>query len=102
MSADSVPAEAATIHVRVVYALPERAWSVDLDLPSATTAAEALTRSGLASQVPGLDAATLACAIFGKPVSWATLLRDGDRLELLRPLLADPKQARRRRARGGA
>jgi putative ubiquitin-RnfH superfamily antitoxin RatB of RatAB toxin-antitoxin module len=90
-----------TIGVEVVYALPERAWSVRLELSSDATAADALARSGFATTIPGFDAAALGYAIFGKPVSAATLLRDGDRLELLRPLIADPKQARRERVRRG-
>ena len=88
-----------TIRVEIVYALPRQAWSVVLEMPVGTTASEALARSGFATSVPGFDAVQLGYAIFGKSISAATLLRDGDRLELLRPLIADPKQARRRRAR---
>ena len=88
------------IRVSVVSALPERAWTVALELPAMTTAAEAMARSGLVDTVPGLDATRISFAIFSQPVAGATVLRDGDRLELLRPLQADPKQARRRRARG--
>jgi putative ubiquitin-RnfH superfamily antitoxin RatB of RatAB toxin-antitoxin module len=91
-------AEGATIRVSVVYAQPERAWVVDLELPAGATASEAMTRSGVAAQVPGLDVERIAFAIYGKAIEPGTLLRDGDRLELLRPLVADPKQARRRRA----
>ncbi|MBS0463251.1 MAG: RnfH family protein [Proteobacteria bacterium] len=86
--------------VTVVCALPERAWLVDLKLPVGATAAEAVERSGLRGCTPGFDQLDVTLAIFGKPVTPATVLRDGDRVEVLRPLLADPKQARRRRARG--
>lgn len=89
---------ATTIRVTVAYAMPARAWSAMLDLPVGATAADALARSDFAAQVPGFDAATLAFAIWSKAITPATMLRDGDRLELLRPLKADPKQARRRRA----
>jgi putative ubiquitin-RnfH superfamily antitoxin RatB of RatAB toxin-antitoxin module len=89
------------IRVEVVYAMPHRAWSVVLQLPSGAIASEALARSGLASEVPDFDAAGLGYAIFGKAITATTELRDGDRLELLRPLVADPKQARRRRAKRG-
>ncbi len=99
MSAERIPA--GTLRVEVVYALPQQAWSVVLELPAGAIASEAIARSGYAALVPGFDATTLACAVFGKPVSAATVLRDGDRLELLRPLVADPKQARRVRARQG-
>ena len=87
-----------TIRVEVIYALPQQAWSAVLELPVGTTASEAVERTGFGLRIPGFDAAKLGLAIFGKAISPATLLRDGDRLELLRPLIADPKQARRRRA----
>lgn len=100
MPVDVMSAEATAIRVAVVYALPEQAWTMQLDMPRGTTVAEAVERSGLATQVPGFDTAALTFAIYGKAVTPETLLREGDRVELLRPLLADPKQARRRRARG--
>jgi len=97
-------AEAASgsVRVEVVYALPGRAWSARIDLPAGATAAQALEQSGFEASIPGIDVAALAFAVFGRPVNATTVLRDGDRLELLRPLLADPKQARRRRARAGS
>ncbi len=96
-----MPAEAPAdaMKVEVIYALPQQAWSVVLELPDGATASEAVTRSGFATLIPGFDEASLGYAIFGKAISAATLLCDGDRLELLRALIADPKQARRRRAK---
>ena len=97
-----MPAEnqGVAMRVEVIYALPDRAWSARIELPEGSTAAEALSRSGLPGQVPGMEPATLGYAVFGRPIGPQTILRDGDRLELLRPLNADPKQARRRRALG--
>lgn len=92
-----MPAET-SMKVEVIYALPQQAWSVVLELPDDATAADAVARSGFATLIPGFDEASLGYAIFGKPISAAAVLRDGDRLELLRALIADPKQARRRRA----
>jgi putative ubiquitin-RnfH superfamily antitoxin RatB of RatAB toxin-antitoxin module len=89
------------LRVEVIYALPQQAWSAVLQLPYGTTASEAVMRSGFASKIPGFDTANLGYAIYGKSISAATVLRDGDRLELLRPLIADPKQARRQRAKQG-
>jgi putative ubiquitin-RnfH superfamily antitoxin RatB of RatAB toxin-antitoxin module len=86
------------IRVEVIYALPDRSWSAALELPSGAIASEAVARSQFVISIPGFDAATLSYAIFGRAISATTVLRDGDRLELLRPLIADPKQARRRRA----
>ena len=90
------------IRVEVVYALPHRAWSAVLELPLAAIASEAVARAQFAASIPGFDTTHLSYAIFGKAVNATTVLRDGDRLELLRPLIADPKQARRRRATRGA
>lgn len=108
---------AQTIRVEVVYALPERAWRVLRVLPGDATVAMAVAAamaelqaaglpisessvSGLVSSlVSGLPSSELQLAIFGRVVEPHTPLQDGDRVELLRPLLADPKQARRQRAK---
>ena len=90
--------ESAPLRVEVVYALPERYWSVRLSLPDGATVADALA---LAAKEPGFSGTTVApagLAVFSRPVTTDTRLRDGDRVEILRPLLADPKQARRERA----
>jgi hypothetical protein len=91
-----MPAE--TMRVEIVYALAQQAWTSVMELPIGATASDAVMRSDFASRVPGFDLAMLGYAIFGKTISASTVLRDGDRLELLRPLVADPKQARRQRA----
>lgn len=93
-------AEARSIGVGVVYALPERAWTVKLELPDGATVGDAVARSGLECLLAERDMTQISFAIFGQPASERTLLRDGDRVELLRPLQADPKAARRRRAKG--
>jgi uncharacterized protein len=85
------------IDVAVVYALPDRQWLVSLRMPQGTRVAEAIERSGLARQVPD-DIAALPVGIFGRPSTRETELRDGDRVELYRPLLCDPKETRRKRA----
>lgn len=80
------------ICVEVIRAWPRRHEVVTLRLPDATTVADALAASGFT-----LDGIA-GCAVFGERVSNGDGLRDGDRLELLRPLQIDPKDARRRRA----
>jgi len=79
--------------VEVIRALgPTAIDRVALELPDGARVADALRRSGL-------DAPELAgIAVYGERVALDTLLHDGDRVELLRPLSVDPKQARRRRA----
>ncbi|MFY2764997.1 RnfH family protein [Arenimonas sp. MALMAid1274] len=85
--------------VEVVYALPDRSWRVAVQLPAGATVADALALADLGAQVPGLDVDPARLAVFGRSATLQTTLHDGDRVEILRPLLADPKQARRERAR---
>ncbi len=85
------------LRVIVAYAAPGIEAVVALELPAGSTVADALTASQLLER-PNVDAAGLACAIHGERADPSTPLRDGDRVELLRPLRTDPKDARRRRA----
>ena len=80
--------------VEVIRAWPHRFESVRLDLPEGATVADALAASGFAGE------ARAAVAIHGVSATGGTVLSEGDRVEVLRPLLIDPKEARRRRARG--
>jgi hypothetical protein len=86
------------IHVEVVYALPDRYWSVPLELATGATVSEALAVAGIARLAEGIEVDPARLAIFSRPAQLSTVLREGDRLEVLRPLLADPKQTRRTRA----
>lgn len=83
------------LRIRVIYALADRQESVDLQLPPGTSLTEAVERSGLLQKFPEAAARPLECAIFGRAVPLTYELRDGDRIEILRPLLVDPKQSRR-------
>ena len=87
------------IEVEVVYALPRTQTVVTLKVPVGTTVRDAIDRSGIAVRPAGGDWNTVAVGICGKRTSLATLLHEHDRVEVYRPLIADPKQARRRRAR---
>lgn len=86
------------IRVRVVYALPERQSVVDLRLPVECTVRDAVTRSGLLERYPQAAKRPLECAVYGRVVALDDRLRAGDRVEILRPLIVDPKQARRQAA----
>ena len=88
------------LEIEVVYARPEEQAVVALSVPAGTTAAEAARRSGLTERFPEI-AAGAKLGVFGKVVAPDTPLAAGDRVEIYRPLVADPKQARRGRA-GGA
>jgi len=86
--------------IQVVYAKPDQQSIVELDVPDGTTAFEAAVRSGLANQFPDIDLDTIPMGIFGVRVKTATttILHPGDRVELYRSLLVDPKESRRTRA----
>jgi putative ubiquitin-RnfH superfamily antitoxin RatB of RatAB toxin-antitoxin module len=86
------------ISVTVALALPERQEVVALRLEDGSTVADALERSGLAGRFQ-VDLAAAPVGIWSRPCERSALLRDGDRVEIYRPLRADPKEMRRRRAR---
>jgi putative ubiquitin-RnfH superfamily antitoxin RatB of RatAB toxin-antitoxin module len=86
------------ITVTVVYALPDAATEIAVRLPAGATIAEAIDRASLAAGMEGADPSRCPVGIFGKRAQRDTVLCDGDRVELYRPLIVDPKQARRRRA----
>jgi putative ubiquitin-RnfH superfamily antitoxin RatB of RatAB toxin-antitoxin module len=88
--------DASTITVSVVYALPDRYWSADVRVPATATVGDALGLAALV--VDGMEVAADRLAVFGRTVTLASPLRDGDRIEILRPLATDPKDARRQRA----
>ena len=85
--------------VTVAYAAHGVEALVTLALPGGATIDDAIAASGIATRLE-LDAAQLQCAIFGQRAKVGTPLADGDRVELTRPLTADPKRARRLRAAG--
>jgi uncharacterized protein len=91
-------AEGELLRVRVIYALPDHQATVDLQLPAGTSLTDAVKRSGLLQKFPEAAERPLSCAIFGRAVPLTYQLRDGDRIEILRPLLIDPKQSRREAA----
>ena len=86
--------------IQVVYAKPDQQSIVELDVPDGTTVFEAAVQSGLANQFPDIDLDTTPMGIFGVRVKTATttILHPGDRVELYRSLLVDPKESRRTRA----
>lgn len=88
------------IEVSVVCALPDRQVIRHLQLQPGSTAATAVTSSGLRADFPEVDFDSAAIGIFGKIVVRNAVLKHGDRLEIYRPLHADPKESRRRRSSG--
>ena len=87
------------LSVEVAYVGPEGQWLVELRLPGGACVADAVAASALQRQVPGLVVDDDHVGIPGQPATLAAHPADGDRAEPYRPLQADPKEARRRRAR---
>ncbi|MFL1405648.1 RnfH family protein [Marinobacter sp. M1N3S26] len=87
--------------VEVAYATPERQEIVPVKVEEGATMLDAVRRSGIEDLFPGLDPEAVDMGIFGKVVKTPAghILREGDRIELYRPLRIDPKQARMNRAR---
>ena len=92
----------APLRVQVVYAMPQRCWTFELQLPDGSRVADALARVDLPQAVPDAVVDPARLAVFGRTAGLDTRLHDGDRVEILRPLRADPMQARRQRARDAA
>ena len=91
--------DAPQITVEVVYALPERQLLQSLQVAQGTTALEAAQQSGVPEHFPDLvldEGSRL--GIFGHVVAATQLLSEGDRVEIYRPLKADPKEVRKARA----
>lgn len=89
----------AQIQVEVAYALPERQALLQVTVPEGSTALEAARLSGIEARFEGLSLDEGSrMGIFGHVVSASQVLRDGDRVEIYRPLKADPKEVRKARA----
>ncbi|MBD9501216.1 RnfH family protein [Pseudomonas sp. BGr12] len=93
-------AESASIAIEVVYALPEKQSLLRLSVPRGTRMREAVLLSGIAAQFPGLDVQDCPLGIFGKAVARPEerVLEEGERVEIYRPLIVDPKEVRKQRA----
>jgi putative ubiquitin-RnfH superfamily antitoxin RatB of RatAB toxin-antitoxin module len=86
------------IEVEIVHALPDACESLKLRLPEGSTVGDALRLAGERGFAPALQADAGRLAVFGRSAGTATRLHRGDRIEILRRLVADPKQRRRERA----
>jgi uncharacterized protein len=90
-----------TINIEVVYALPQEQLLLKLQLPDGSTVQDAIRSSGVLDKHPEIDIAKNKFGIFGKLTKVDAPLRDRDRVEIYRPLIADPKEIRRKRAEEG-
>ena len=87
-----------TMTVEVAYALPHKQMIVEVEVPEGTTALEAAQQSGIADKFDDIDLDNAKMGVFGKVVSPKQVLQAGERVEIYRPLIADPKEVRKARA----
>ena len=92
-----------SINVEVAYATPEKQIIRAVNVDTGTTIGAAIVQSGIMMDFPELDLEleNAKVGIFGKIATMTTELNDGDRVEIYRPLIADPKEVRRKRAAEG-
>ena len=92
----------AKIVVEVAYALPEKQYLQRVTLQQGATVEEAIRASGLLELRTDIGLSKNKVGIYSRPVKLADVLQDGDRVEIYRPLIADPKELRRQRAEKSA
>lgn len=90
-----------TIPVEVAYALPAQQMILKLQVAEGATAEQAVLASGITQKFPEIDLTQSKMGVFGKLVKPDTVLREKDRVEIYRPLIADPKEVRKQRAAEG-
>lgn len=86
------------LRIEIVYALREEQVLLTLEVEEGTTVREAIERSGIVTRFPEINVGRARVGIFGRPARLDTQVKEGDRVEIYRPLIADPKDARRERA----
>jgi putative ubiquitin-RnfH superfamily antitoxin RatB of RatAB toxin-antitoxin module len=86
------------MEIEVAYATPKKQVLIRFEAPAGCSVAEAIDLSGIRAEFPGIEIDPGAVGIFSRKVPLETILRDGDRVEIYRPLIADPKEMRKQRA----
>lgn len=91
----------ATIRVEVAYARPDEQWVIPVEVPEGATLEQAIAASRIQERFPEIELKAAKVGVFGKLGKLSAVLRAGDRVEIYRPLLADPKEVRKQRAAEG-
>ncbi|WP_279051230.1 RnfH family protein [Cedecea davisae] len=86
------------IQVEVIYALPQKQYLRNVKLEEGSTVEQAIVASGLLELRDDIDLRQNKVGIYSRPVKLGDAVQDGDRVEIYRPLIADPKELRRQRA----
>jgi putative ubiquitin-RnfH superfamily antitoxin RatB of RatAB toxin-antitoxin module len=100
MSKDTLPKET-SIRVEVAFALPAEQALISVSLPADSSVDDAIAASGIAERFPDEHLQTLQTGIWGRLADRQSAVSDGDRVEIYRPLLRDPRDARRELAQAG-
>lgn len=87
--------------IEVCYALPQKQEIIAIELDASATLADAVRASGLMEKYPGISLELTKFGVYGKISRADSRLNEGDRVEIYRPLIADPKEVRRKRAEEG-
>lgn len=94
-------ASAKVISIEVSYALPDEQIIIEVDIDEADTVEDAILKSGILEQFSDIDLSSNKVGIFGKLTKLDKPLKARDRIEIYRPLIADPKEVRKKRAAEG-
>ncbi|HAW93965.1 MULTISPECIES: RnfH family protein [unclassified Arsukibacterium] len=86
------------VTVEVAYALPTQQSLLTITVPIGSTVMQVIEQSGILQQYPEIDLSQQKIGVWSRPVKHDEQVNDGDRIEIYRPLIADPKDLRRRRA----
>ncbi len=87
-----------SMRVEVVFALPDRQVLEALEIEDGATVAEVIAKSGIEKRFPDVDLSALQVGVWGRLVDRGRIVRDGERVEIYRPLEVDPREARRLKA----
>jgi len=87
--------------IEVAYATPQEQMILSVEVAADVTVKEAVEKSGITEHFPEIDTETMKVGIFGKLAKLNAAMNPGDRIEIYRPLIADPKEARKKRAAEG-
>ncbi|HHL18996.1 MAG TPA: RnfH family protein [Thiothrix sp.] len=93
--------EKSTIAIEVAYALPQEQTLLALNVAKGSTIKQAILQSGILEKYPDIDINSVKVGIFGKLKKMTDSVREMDRIEIYRPLIADPKEVRKKRAAAG-
>lgn len=86
------------MRIEVVYALPDTATCLSVEVAEGSQVEEAIIASGILEKCPQIDRESLTVGVWNRTCKLTQILKEGDRIEIYRPLIADPKDARRKRA----